>query len=346
MLTTGWADATPESVGFAPDLAERLDAAMAAGRLPGLHAVVLARHGAMVMQLYYAGEDERWGHPLGCVAHNAATRHDLRSVSKSIVGLLYGIALAAGKVPLPASPLLDNFPGLADLAADPARRRLTVGHALSMTLGLEWNENLPYTDPNNSEIAMEMAADRCRYILSRPIVTPPGERWTYSGGNTALLGHLISRGTGMPLHDFARTALFAPLGITDTEWVASTNGEAAAASGLRLRPVDLARIGQCVLDGGRAEGQQIIPADWLGEALSRKTSIDAEIDYGWQWYLYNASSGGAPWHGAFGNGGQRLIVVPRLGIVLAILCGNYNRPDQGLVPRTVLREFVLAALAK
>ncbi len=346
MLTTGWANATPESAGFAPNLAARLDAAVAAGRLPGLHAVVLARRSTMVLERYYTGSDETWGRPLGTVTFDAQTKHDLRSVSKSIVGLLYGIALEAGKVPSPDTRLLDAFPSLPDLAADPARQALTIGHALSMTLGLEWNENLPYTDPNNSEIAMERAADRYRYILSRPVVTLPGQRWTYSGGNTALLGHLISRGTGVPLHEFARYALFAPLGITDSEWVISSNGEASAASGLRLRPADLARIGHCVLDSGRADGKQIIPAAWLIQSLARKTSIDAEIDYGWQWYLYNASSGGSPWYGAFGNGGQRLIVIPRLGIVLAIVCGNYNRPDQGEVPRMVLREFVLDALVE
>ncbi len=346
MLTTGWAQATPETTGFAPDLAARLDAAVAAGRLPGLHAVILARHGAMVMERYYSGVDEAWGRPLGTVTFDAQTRHDLRSVSKSIVGLLYGIALEAGQVPPPAAPLLDSFPDLADLAADPARQALTVGHALTMTLGLQWNENLPYSDPNNSEIAMERAPDRYRYILSQPVVTPPGQRWTYSGGNTALLGHLISRGTGMPLHDFARQALFAPLGITDSEWVLSFNGEASAASGLRLRPADLTRIGQCVLDGGRADGKQLVPAAWLTEALSRKSSVDAEIDYGFHWYRYNGSAGGSPWYGAFGNGGQRLFVMPRPGIVLAILCGNYNRPDQGVVPRTVLRDYVIASILR
>ncbi len=216
-----------------------------------------------------------------------------------------------------------------------------MGHALSMSMGTAWNEDLPYTDPNNSEIAMEMAPDRLRYVLSRDVVEAPGVRWRYSGGATALLGALIARGTGQSLLEYGRAALFGPLGIEDVEWVNGFDGKPAAASGLRLRPRDLARIGQAVLDGG--EG--VIPATWLGESTRARIAIDAEVDYGYQWYLYNGSSGGSPWIGAIGNGGQRLRVVPKLGLVVAITCGNYDRPEQRTVPLKVMRQCIYPALA-
>ena len=79
---------------------------------------------------------------------NADTLHDLRSASKSIVGLLYGIALGDGKVPPPDAPLFASFPEYADLAADPARNRWTIHHVLTMTMGTDWDElGVPYTDP-------------------------------------------------------------------------------------------------------------------------------------------------------------------------------------------------------
>lgn len=106
--------------------------------------------------------------------------------------------------------------------------------------------------------------------------------------------------------------------------------------------MDLARVGQTVLDGGAG----VVPAGWMAAALTGRASIDGEIDYGYQWYLSNGSTGGPKWVAAFGNGGQRIIVVPSLGLVVSITCGNYNRADQGLVPRRVLREFVLGALAR
>jgi len=125
--------------------------------------------------------------------------HDLRSVTKSILGLLYGLALAQGKVPAPERPLLEAFPEYADLATDPRHQRLTIAHALTMSLGLEWNEDIPYQDPANSEIQMERAPDRYRYIFSRPFVTDPGTRWIYGAAATTLIGKLIQKGTGQSL---------------------------------------------------------------------------------------------------------------------------------------------------
>ena len=150
-----WQTIAPADAGFAPDLGDRLDEAVRKGELRNLHAVLVARGGKLVVERYYEGRDERWGRPLGTVKFGPDVKHDLRSISKSVVGLLYGIALAEGKVPAPDRPLIDQFPAYKDLAVDPRRRRMTIAHALSMTLGTEWNEDLPYTDPRNGEYAME-----------------------------------------------------------------------------------------------------------------------------------------------------------------------------------------------
>ena len=104
-----------------------------------------------------------------------------------------------------------------------------------MTMGTDWDESsIPYSNPANSEIAMDLAPDRFRYILERRVVMEPGKRWTYCGGATALLARIIAKGTGKPLHAFAREALFDPLGFGPTEWLADAKGEPFAASGLRM----------------------------------------------------------------------------------------------------------------
>lgn len=341
-----WPETTPAEAGFAPDVGDRLDAAVIAGKLDGLHGLVVARDGKLVLERYYVGADERWGRQLGRVTFGAEVVHDLRSVSKSVVGLLYGIAHNDGIVPDLNAPLVDQFPDLGDLASDPARRRLTVAHALTMQLGLEWNEDLPYSDPRNSEIAMEMADDRYRYVLSRPIVAAPGKEWRYTGGATALIAHLIARGSGTTLMDYAREKLLGPLGITDAEWIIGMNGrEEAAASGLRMRPRDLAKIGQLVLNRGRWGDQQLVPADWLDQSFTQHANFDDEVvvGYGYQWWLGRHVHGGKPWYGAFGNGGQRLFIAPSLDIVIAVTAGNYNQPDAWRVPVAV-QITVLSAL--
>ena len=252
------------------NLAARLAEMERDGRVYGLHALLASRGGKVLFEHYGRGEDESWGQKLGQVTFGPTVLHDLRSVTKSIVGMLYGIALADGKVPPPEARLYDQFPEYADLAKQPGRERLTVAHVLSMTLGFEWDElTIPYGDRRNSEVAMELSPDRYRYVLDRPIVGEPGVKWTYNGGCTALLGRLITKGTGDKLPDYARRVLFDPMGLGPTEWSNGLQGEAAAASGLRMRPPDLLRIGQMVLAGGAWQGRQIVPAAWLKQSTSR-----------------------------------------------------------------------------
>ncbi|WP_210297464.1 serine hydrolase [Bradyrhizobium sp. 2S1] len=149
--------------------------AESAGRISGLHALLVSRGGRLVFEHYGRGDDEAEGRgPLANVVFGPDVPHDLRSVSKSVIGLAYGIALAAGKVPPPEAKLYDQFPQYADLAREAGRDRIAIHHVLSMTLGLEWDElTVPYGDDlRNSEIAMEAAPDRFCFILERPIVVP------------------------------------------------------------------------------------------------------------------------------------------------------------------------------
>jgi CubicO group peptidase (beta-lactamase class C family) len=339
--TIDWTMVKPSEAGFSDDLAARLEQAVADKRIWNVHAVIVVRNGRLVLERYFEGEDDARGKPLGVVKFGPDTLHDLRSVSKSIVGLLYGIALKAGKVPPPEQPLMQSFPEYADLAADAARQRLTLHHVLSMTMGTEWDEvSIPYTNPANSEIAMDRAADRYRYVLERPIVMEPGQRWTYCGGATALLGRIIAKGTGKSLHDYAREVLFDPLGMGPTDWLRSRDGEQSAASGLRMLPRDLARIGQLLLSEGVWDGREVVPAGWIKRSMTSVVQINEIGDYGYHWYIGRRM----PFWGAVGNGGQRLYVSPKLDLVVVTMFGNYDTPDQGAPPLHVLLEVVLPAM--
>jgi len=350
--TTAWPAVKPEDAGFSPDFGDRLDAAVRSGRLGGLHSILVSRDERLVLERYYQGADESWGQPLGTITFGPDTLHDLRSVTKSIVGLLYGIALDRGLVPPPEAPLPAQFPEYPDLAADPARASLTIENALTMTMGFAWDEQRPYTDPANSEIAMEKAPDRYRYVLDRPIVAARGEQWIYSGGAVALIGALIARGAGMKLQEFARQALFAPLGIDTFGWAEGSDGVASAASGLRLRPRDLLRLGTMVLAHGQWDDRQIVSRPWLDASFKPTIPISGGnmvgMDYGRLWYLGMGSTPALAdprrWVAAFGNGGQRLWLMPDAGLAVAILCGNYNAPDQWVTPSRIWREIVLANL--
>ena len=244
-----------------------------------VHAALVVRNGRLVFEDYRSGPDQRWGRDLGTVAHGPGIKHDVRSVSKSVTSLLVGNALDRKLIASIDEPVLAYFPEDADLRT-PEKDAILVRHLLAMSSGIVWDEDRPYTDPKNSEIQMIRAADPYRFVLEQPIATAPDKIWNYSDGSTQLLAGIVQRISGRRFADFAREALFEPLGITDYEWVAMPNGETAAASGLRLRPRDMAKIGQLMLNGGEWDGKRIVSPEWLQESILPRRSSS----YGYQWW--------------------------------------------------------------
>jgi CubicO group peptidase (beta-lactamase class C family) len=342
----------PQDAGFAPDLGVRLDKAIADRRVWNQHGLVVLRDGRLVLERYFEGEDHVRGvGAVGRVTFKPDTMHDLRSCSKSIVGLLYGIALQQEKVPPPEAPLFSAFPEYADLASTDGRHRLTIQHVLTMTMGTDWDESsLVYSDPRNSETAMDNAPDRYRYILERHVVDTPGAHWTYCGGATALLARIIAKGSGGTLHEFARKNLFDPLGMGQTEWATGRDGEPFAASGARMSVRDLARIGIMMLHGGKVGERTVVPSDWVMRCTTPLVSADEVRRYGYQWFLVDIAFGKPKgwavgrlermWM-AQGEGGQRLFIIPALHLVVAVTAGNYGKEDQGIPPTRILREVIL-----
>ena len=324
-------------------LENELDKAFESGRLSGLHSVLIMHKGEILAERYFPGEDECWGKALGIVQPDAGSLHDLRSVTKSIVSLLYGIALSDSLVPKLDESLIAQFPEYGDLAADPHRRGILVRHALTMQMGTEWSEDLPYTDPRNSEIAMEMAADRHRFVLDRPMVGEPGGGWTYNGGATAIIACLIAKGVGKSIDIYATETLFAALGIENFEWITGSDGVPVAASGLRLTIHDLAKIGKLIIDNGAWQSKQIVPADWLTDSMTPYADLPDGLRYGFFWWL--APDGSPPhWVAGIGNGGQRLMINPANQLIVVVFTGNYNQLDAWKLPAKIITEFALPAV--
>lgn len=333
--------------------------AFSAGELKSLHAALVILNGETLAEVYFEGVDEQRGRQLGVVQNGPNTLHDIRSVTKSLVALLYGIALADGEVAGPEAPLLAQFPEYADLVGDPRRDRITIGDALAMKMGTAWNETLPYTDPLNSETAMDESADPDRFALDRPMVTEPGAEWTYNGGAAALIGRLIEDGTGMALDDYARDKLFEPLGIERWDWARRQDGKPSAASGLRLTARDLAKIGQLVADHGKFAGRQVVPSGWFDAVFTPRTTL-VGVRYGYFWWLANSKNprgwigdlghqlpgteAWPAWVGAIGNGGQRLSIQPDIGLIVVTFAGDYNDPDDWEMPVRLTEEYVAPEL--
>jgi CubicO group peptidase (beta-lactamase class C family) len=311
-----------------------------------IHAVLIEREGRLVFEEYFSGQDQRWGDPLGTVTFARETKHDLRSVTKSVVSALVGIAHSEGAIRSLDSPLLDYFPEYKDLQT-PERRRITIRHALMMSVGFEWHEDMPYTDPKNDEIVMIRSAEPIRYVLSRPIVATPGTVWLYNGGATQVLGTILQRATKQPLAEYARVKLFTPLGITDFEWLGNLAGVPSAASGLRLRPRDLAKFGSLYLHGGRWKERQVLSGEWVTESTRRQILLPRQeaSGYAYQWWhrCLSTPSGVIDVPAAVGNGDQRIFLLRAHQAVVTILAGRYNDFSDSPATRLLL-DFIIPAL--
>lgn len=346
-LDDGWAVATPENAGFDPDKLCPLDKFI--GRWTGakIHGVVIVRHGKLVLERYYKGTNYR---PDGgeAVEFGPTVKHGLFSISKSVTSLLIGIARGEGKFPDIDASAIDHLPATyADLRT-PDITRVTIRDLLTMSAGLDWDETRPYSDPQNSEWQMERATDPYRFVLQR-LVYMPGLIFNYSSGTTELLGLMLANSVGQSIEEYARDKLFGPLGITDFDWVRMPNtGQPFAAAGLRLRPRDMAKLGQLLLTDGQWNGGQVVPKGWVAESTKPHFKGPLGLFYGYQWWLGRSifKSRDMHWTAGFGFGGQRLFVQPDFGLVVAVTAGDYasHFRQQGIIPLDILEQHVLPAI--
>ena len=280
---------------------------------------------------------------------------DARKVAAKNLDLPADLA-AHMRIPLFARNIFSFFPEYADLRT-PEKDRITLRHLLSMTSGLDWPERaVSINNPANIVRQARIAPDPYRAVLERSVGAPPGTAWNYNSGGVWLLGRILKKVSGLPLDRFAKEALFEPLGIKDLAWERLPNGDPNASGGLQLRPRDLAKLGQLVLDDGVWQGRQIVSVGWIKEMTTRHSPdgmwFGFARGYGYLWWLGRSSIGrrDIDWVGSLGWGGQRLYAVPELGLVVAVTAGAYGSSQGGapsaqenLAGDTALNTFVLPA---
>jgi CubicO group peptidase (beta-lactamase class C family) len=339
----GWrTEPDPHRAGFDADLLCDAVQTFAQGS-SNRHSLLVERQGTLVVDAYRTGSD-RTTYSLWAsrTEFDRDTLHDVRSITKSVVAILWGIAEGAGTMPLAETPILDLLPELAHLHGS-GRERITVEHMLCMRSGLDWDESGGYGRWGNDERGLLWRTDRARYVMEKPLVRSPGVLFNYNGGVTSVLGIALEARTGSDLQDYARQKLLEPLGIRTWEWVTDLRGRTRAYTGLRLRPRDLARVGRVMLDRGRWQDRQVIPESWVRTLLAR---CSEKGEFGHHWWYGNVFVRGkeVSWHGALGNGGQRLFIVPSLDMVVVMTAGAYNDASIGREQLHLLQQVVAATV--
>ena len=342
----GWPVVTLEEAEFNRDALNRLTEIIHLGSFGNIHAAVVARDGKLAYEQYFAGDDNVLGWERENVVFTLDEKHDLRSVTKSVTSAVLGAALGSEFDAALSRPILDFFPELVDVAK-PGADEITLHEVLTMSAGLKWRQDRRSFPDDNDEDRQYFDSDPLSFVFSCcPVEDPPGEKWVYNSGLLELMGAVVERHTGQSLVDYAHTALFEPLGITDVEWFGSEHWDnenaVSAAWGLRMKARDLTKIGQVFLNEGRWKGRQIPPSAWVERATQRhiETSPTKDYGYGYQWWVTRSKDVANPYTvvSGRGRGQQALFIVPKYGLVVTVFAWY---PHIDVVYR-LLRDVVAA----
>jgi CubicO group peptidase (beta-lactamase class C family) len=338
-----WKTTTPDKVGLDNSHLQSLVSYIDKNPKSNIHSILVFKNNKIVLEKYFSGEDENWGTSLGKIHFNADVLHDMRSVSKSVTSALVGIGIAEGKVPSTDTGLLKLLPEYHQQLS-PEKSQLTLHHILTMTTGLSWFEPGDYTNQGNDEIRMSKSPDPIAFVVGRSLESKPGIVFKYNGGLPTLLGYLIEQGYGKEGKDIATEKLFKPLGIENFEWHSTEHGLLAYASGLRLRPRDVAKIGALYLNEGRWGNKQILDPNWVKSSITPHISTGWTAGYGYQWWIPRFASEEHTLNvpAAIGNGGQRIFIIKELDMMVVMTAGVYNKrmPLSGM---KIMTDYILPA---
>ena len=240
-LAAPWVVTNPDLVGL--DGNELFVAGELAGRIERMRSLLVIRGGRVAYERYYGG----W---------TADTVADVRSVTKSVVSTLVGIAIGQGHIDGLDQPITD-FLRSPEFDVELNHAFINIGHLLTMTSGLSWAEG--GVDEYNNWVE---SGDHVDYVLSRPFDAQPGQSFVYNSAAVHVLGVVLEKATGMSLPQYADQVLFGPLGIGEREWESLAGGYVNGSAGLALRSRDLARFGQLFLQEGWSGQESILPVRW------------------------------------------------------------------------------------
>jgi len=310
-----------------PDVPAPLAAAVAAaGELPRLHSLLVSHKGQIVLERYFNG--------------TRATRlTNVKSVSKSIISALIGIAIERGKIPSVSQPIGAYFADALRAPDAAPKRQITIEQLLTMQSGLESTSSRNYG-------AWVTSRDWVRYVLTRDLHATPGTAMEYSTGNTHLLSAILTKATGFSTWQFAQAALARPLGFSLAQWPQDPQGIYFGGNDMLLTPRQMVAFGELYLNRGRVGDVQIVPERWIEESfVARGQSNYSEQLYGYGWWMRELA--GQQAYYAWGFGGQYIFVIPAPRLVVVTTSSTATGEERRSHRRTILdivEQLIVAPL--
>jgi len=276
-----------------------------------IFSLLVSRNGRLVYELYTSSLTREHA-------------HYQMSVTKSVLSALVGVAIDRGLLTGPDASVTETLPrALFASDADFARfRPVTIHHVLGMS-ALDAPDPPRVTTPEAIERhrRFRTAPNRLRVALAQPLLESPGRAYQYNDVTPTLAVGVVQYATRTTALEFAEQSIFQPMEFRNYEWMhQDPAGLDLGGFGLRLRPIDMQKFGVLYLNGGRWRGRSLISRDWIQRSFSpwnRSRPQAPDPDYGWFWWRSARRFGGAA-HIANGWKGQRIAVLPRLGLVVTM----------------------------
>lgn len=328
---------TPDLAGNATRIISKIDS----GEYSNIHSFLAWKEGEVIGEKHWDG----W---------NSDRPHTLQSATKSITGLLVGIAIKEGFIPDETRTVLSFFADDDSIRhIDEHKRALTIEDLLTMRAGMDWVE-YPYAESHLAQMNSERN-EWTRFVLNRPMKESPGRQYAYNSGATILLAGILREVTGMSVQEFSRRYLFEPLGITSAEWWFTDNTNLPhTGGGLNMSAGDMLRLGRLVLRCGEWNGRQILGCDfiqklyrnYLSESLPELAGYSR--GYSLLWHVFpldpdpdtTISGSGNTFIAAWGAHGQWIMVFPTYDMVLIFTGGTQNFEEETQPVRIVYEELL------
>ena len=322
-----------------------------------VHSMLIYRNNMLVFEEYFNGHRYQWdapGYRGEQVQWDASMLHQIMSCTKSVTSACIGIAIEKQFIQSVHQSIFDYLPNHQQYKRD-GKEAITIEHLLTMTSGLQWNEwNAPHGTAANDidRLYFECYNDPMSCVLERPLVSTPGESFTYNGGGIIILGEILRNATEMDIIEFSERYLFGLIGVDSLQWDDFPKGEIEAASGLHLKPRDMLKFGITYLNGGVWNGERILSEEWVTKSSTvyrNNTGIKIPIEdsgrngYGYTWWISEVGNGTkkTKMYRANGWGGQVIMVLPEKDLVVVFTGGNYSNKSHLF---EILERFILPAV--
>ncbi len=262
-----------------------------------INSLLISQHGELVAEKYYG-------------SMHADRGNNIKSASKSVLSILIGIAIDQGYLEGVHQTIGEFFPEYFNSNPDSVKASITIEDLLTMRSGLASTSRVNYGRWVTSN-------NWIQYKLNRPLQGVPGQDRIYSTGNTHLLAVILTRASGMNTLQFANRYLFNPMNIRITGWDRDPQGYFLGGNNMAMRPRDMVKLGQLMMDVGQYEGNQIVSKKWVVKSVEPVTGrITGVENYGYLWFRRMAGDYHMIY--AFGNGGQYIMILPELNAILTI----------------------------